>query len=54
MRRTDKAIFGASTPGGRMVMHDSILLEERTSPYYAALFSAYILPVSFTFTVQVD
>lgn len=33
----------ALTPGGRMIIHDSILSEDRTFPYHAALFSAYML-----------
>ena len=33
----------ALSPGGRLVVHDSILEEDRTAPYHAALFSAYML-----------
>lgn len=33
----------ALAPGGRMIVHDSILSEDRTFPYHAALFSAYML-----------
>jgi cyclopropane fatty-acyl-phospholipid synthase-like methyltransferase len=33
----------ALAPGGRMIISDSILAEDRTYPYHAALFSAYML-----------
>jgi predicted O-methyltransferase YrrM len=33
----------ALASGGRMIIHDSILSEDRTFPYHAALFSAYML-----------
>jgi len=33
----------ALAPGGRMIVLDSILSEDRTFPYHAALFSAYML-----------
>ena len=33
----------ALAPGGRMIVSDSILAEDRTFPYHAALFSAYML-----------
>ena len=33
----------ALAPGGRMIVSDSILSEDRTYPYHAALFSAYML-----------
>ena len=33
----------ALAPGGRMIVHDGILSEDRTFPYHAALFSAYML-----------
>ena len=39
IKRSVKALV----PGGRMVIHDSILSEDRISPYFAALFSAYML-----------
>jgi len=33
----------ALVPGGRIIIHDSILSEDRVSPYFAAMFSAYML-----------
>ena len=33
----------ALVPSGRMIVHDGILAEDRTFPYHAALFSAYML-----------
>ena len=41
-----KRSVGALAPGGRMVIHDSILSEDRTSPYFAALFSADMLAIT--------
>jgi len=38
-----KRSVNALTSGGRMVVHDGILAEDRTFPYHAALFSAYML-----------
>ena len=38
-----KRSANALATGGRMVVHDSILSEDRVSPYFAALFSAYML-----------
>jgi cyclopropane fatty-acyl-phospholipid synthase-like methyltransferase len=38
-----KRAVKALAPGGRMIIHDSILSEDRISPYFAALFSAYML-----------
>jgi len=39
IKRSAKALV----PDGRMVIHDSLLSEDRISPYFAALFSAYML-----------
>jgi cyclopropane fatty-acyl-phospholipid synthase-like methyltransferase len=39
IRRSARAL----APDGRMVVHDSILSEDHTFPYHAALFSTYML-----------
>ena len=39
IKRSVKAL----APGGRMIVHDSILSESRTSPYFAAIFSVSML-----------
>ena len=39
VKRSVKALV----PGGRMVIHDSILAEDRVSPYFAAMFSVSML-----------
>jgi len=51
IKRSVKAL----APGGRMIIHDSILSEDRTAPYFAALFSANMLATTeqgqcYTFT----
>jgi 2-polyprenyl-3-methyl-5-hydroxy-6-metoxy-1,4-benzoquinol methylase len=38
-----KRSVNALVPGGRMVIHDSILSEDRTNSYFATLFSAHML-----------
>ena len=38
-----KRSVSALVPCGRMIVHDSILSEDRISPYFASLFSAYML-----------
>ncbi len=40
-----KATF-ALRSGGRLIVHDSLLTEDRTSPYFAALFSIYLLTLT--------
>ena len=41
--RLIKRSVKALAPGGRIVIHDSILTEDRVSPYFAALFSVFML-----------
>jgi hypothetical protein len=36
----------ALEPQGRLIVHDSLLTEDHTSPYFAALFSVYMLAVT--------
>ena len=38
-----KRSVNALAPGGRMLVHDGILSEDRTFPYHASLFSVYML-----------
>lgn len=36
----------ALAPGGRLIVHDSLLAEDRASPYYAAMFSVFMLALT--------
>jgi SAM-dependent methyltransferase len=36
----------ALSPGGRLIVHDSLLVEDRTAPYHGALFAANMLAIT--------